>query len=153
MLDFRAANDRAVRFAIQRGEMPNLHIIQATQRQEGFEPCFGRAVETCTQTRCRWYGACMELARFDPPRNLHPFESFPGQTSRPAKVAGSMRLAELGSSAVLGLPQPMTGLDALSSKNAAESPITPAPAVHEAGVLVENGELPDDPRQRHRVGC
>jgi hypothetical protein len=137
MLDFRAANDRAVRFAIQRGEMPNLNIIQALQRQEGYEPCFGRAVETCTQTRCRWYGSCMELARFDPPRNLHPLESFPEQSPRPAKVAGSMRLAELGSSAVLGLPQPMTGPDVSSGKHAAAIPITPAPAEDEAGVLVE----------------
>lgn len=47
MLDFHVASDRAVRFALKTGNMPNLYVIHAWQRTEGYEACFGRAVERC----------------------------------------------------------------------------------------------------------
>ncbi len=66
MLDYHAASDRAVRFAIKTGDMPNLHLIHALQRHEGFEACFGRETQVCERTHCRWHSECMALVRFDP---------------------------------------------------------------------------------------
>ena len=65
MLDFHAASDRAVRQAIQTGHMPNMYLIHALQRGEGYEPCFGRATERCARTHCRFHVSCMSLYEFD----------------------------------------------------------------------------------------
>ena len=64
MLDRYAANDRAVRYAIRTGQMPNLHLIHAIQGMEGYEPCFGCAESQCPRTHCRWHEQCMTLAAF-----------------------------------------------------------------------------------------
>jgi hypothetical protein len=64
MLDHHAANDRAVRYAIRTGEMPNIHLIHSIQGLEGFEPCFGRTESACPKTHCRWHGQCTALAAF-----------------------------------------------------------------------------------------
>ncbi len=64
MLDYHAASDRAVWFAIESGEMPSMYLIHEIQRSEGFEPCFGRAVTFCDQTQCRWHSQCMALQSF-----------------------------------------------------------------------------------------
>ncbi len=104
MLDFRAANDRAVRYAIKTGELPNLHIIQALQRQEGYEPCFGRAVGQCSQTQCRWHEACMALAEFQPPSRLHGPDQQPRQKAPRVLQTASMRLELYGPAVMLGIP-------------------------------------------------
>ncbi len=64
MLDRHAASDRAVRYAIRTGQMPNVHLIHAIQGQEGFEPCFGRAESQCSKTHCRWHEQCAALTAF-----------------------------------------------------------------------------------------
>jgi len=61
MLDFRAANDRAVRHAVQTGHMPDISLIHSLQRHEGFTPCFGRVTEPCPRSHCRWFAECMTL--------------------------------------------------------------------------------------------
>ncbi len=61
MLDRRAANDRAVRYAIRTGQMPNISLIQTIQGMEGHEPCFGRVESQCPRTHCRWHEPCMAL--------------------------------------------------------------------------------------------
>jgi hypothetical protein len=65
MLSFRAATDRATRRAIATGDAVNIHIIHASQRSEGYEPCFGRAVDRCEQTHCAYHEKCMALIAFD----------------------------------------------------------------------------------------
>ena len=70
MLDFRSARDRAVRRAIVTGQMPNMDIIHARQKMEGFEPCFGRSEKVCQRTGCKWHGDCAELASFRPAAGL-----------------------------------------------------------------------------------
>lgn len=50
--------------------MPNMDLIHARQKMEGFEPCFGRAENTCHRTGCRWHGDCAALAAFEPLRGL-----------------------------------------------------------------------------------
>src|SRR5512140_1018643 len=70
MLDLRSARDRAMRRAIETGHMPNMDIIHARQKMEGFEPCFGRTEAVCHRSSCRWHGDCAELARFRPVRGL-----------------------------------------------------------------------------------
>ena len=64
MLDRHAANDRAVRYAIRTGQMPNVHLIHAVQELEGYEPCFGCAESQCPKTHCRWHEQCMALTAF-----------------------------------------------------------------------------------------
>ena len=64
MLERHAASDRAVRYAIRTGQMPNLHLIHAIQGLEGFEPCFGRVESECSKTHCRWHEQCMALTAF-----------------------------------------------------------------------------------------
>jgi hypothetical protein len=66
MLDIHIARDRAVRRAIDTGEMPNLDLIQTIQRTEGSRPCFGRAEEQCPQLNCRWHSQCMALTAYHP---------------------------------------------------------------------------------------
>ncbi|HVP10021.1 MAG TPA: hypothetical protein VMV94_02420 [Phycisphaerae bacterium] len=70
MLDFRSARDRAMRRAIETGHMPNMDVIHARQKMEGFEPCFGRTEMVCQRTGCRWHGDCAALATFRPVRGL-----------------------------------------------------------------------------------
>ena len=66
MLEYHVASDRAVRYAIETGRMPNISLIHEMQRAEGFETCFGRAVTHCERTHCRWHGECMALLAFKP---------------------------------------------------------------------------------------
>lgn len=66
MLDFYTAGGRAVRHAVKTGHMPNFHLIHARQQSEGYEPCFGRAVERCPHAQCRWFHECMALCAFEP---------------------------------------------------------------------------------------
>lgn len=66
MLDVHTARDRAVRRAIQTGEMPNLDLIHTMQKAEGCQPCFGRTESPCAETICRWHEQCMALSAFSP---------------------------------------------------------------------------------------
>ncbi len=66
MMEIRAARDRAVRRAIETGEMPNLDLIHTMQRAEGNQPCFGRADGACRQHVCRWHGECAALEAYRP---------------------------------------------------------------------------------------
>lgn len=75
MLDYHAASDRAVRFAIQTGDMPNMNLIHALQRSEGFEACFGRATSQCDRSHCRWHQSCMALFSYDPDGLTRSLES------------------------------------------------------------------------------
>jgi hypothetical protein len=70
MLDLRSARDRAIRRAIVTGQMPNMDIIHARQKMDGFEPCFGRSEKVCQRTGCRWHCDCAELATFRPAGGL-----------------------------------------------------------------------------------
>lgn len=72
MLDFHSASDRAVRYAVETGHMPNMSLIHARQRGEGYEPCFGRAVERCPRPQCRWFHQCMALLDFDADSRSRP---------------------------------------------------------------------------------
>lgn len=65
MLNFRDATERATQWAIATGDAVNLHIIHASQSNEGYEPCFGRAVADCDQTHCAYHEKCMALVKFD----------------------------------------------------------------------------------------
>lgn len=64
MLEYHAASDRAVWYAVETGRMANMHLIHQVQRWEGFEPCFGRAASRCGRAQCRWHSQCMELWLF-----------------------------------------------------------------------------------------
>ena len=75
MLNIQTAQDRATRRAIETGEAVNLHVIHATQRAEGYQPCFGRAVEPCTQSDCAYYDTCMALTAFEPAPLITPSAS------------------------------------------------------------------------------
>ncbi len=70
MLDILAARDRAVRRAVETGLMPNIDLIHAHQRREGFEPCFGRTENVCHCSDCRWFEECAALAMFKPRSRL-----------------------------------------------------------------------------------
>lgn len=72
MLDFHAASDRAVRYALKTGYVPNMYVIHAWQRNEGHEPCFARAVERCQRPDCRWFRQCMALRDFDTGNRSRP---------------------------------------------------------------------------------
>ncbi|MCB9852972.1 MAG: hypothetical protein H6819_07740 [Phycisphaerales bacterium] len=86
MLSNHAASDRATRMAIATGNAVNLHIIQATQRAEGFDACFGRAVADCGQTDCAYHQTCMALVAFDPDA-MHAIETNVTATKRmPART-------------------------------------------------------------------
>ncbi len=68
MLDTRVARDRAVRFAITTGHMPNFDLIHSRQQAEGFQSCFGRCLTACEQSHCRWHRECTDLTTFEPPQ-------------------------------------------------------------------------------------
>ncbi|MCA9255058.1 MAG: hypothetical protein KDA33_05445 [Phycisphaerales bacterium] len=59
--------------AIATGAAVNLHIIQATQVAEGYEPCFGRADAECGQVECAYHTTCMSLIRFEQKANRGGF--------------------------------------------------------------------------------
>ncbi len=65
MLEACAARDRAIRRAIETGELPNMDLIHASQRAEGHRLCFGRAEGYCPEATCRWWSQCMDLATFE----------------------------------------------------------------------------------------
>lgn len=75
MLEIHIARDRAVRRAIDTGEMPNLDLIHTMQRTEGNNPCFGRVESHCHQVVCRWHGPCMKLATYSPASRTAATES------------------------------------------------------------------------------
>lgn len=78
MLDVHAARDRAYRFAISTGHMPNMDLIHARQRAEGFQDCFGRCLSECTQWHCKWHRECKALQEFEPtPRPQHAIRGLP----------------------------------------------------------------------------
>ena len=93
MLDRHAANDRAVRYAIRTGQMPNVHLIHAIQGLEGFEPCFGREESQCPKTHCRWHEQCMALTAF---------------SAAPSPDKTRTRRMAAGFGEELGTPQEMT---------------------------------------------
>jgi hypothetical protein len=66
MLDIHIARDRAVRRAIDTGDMPNIDLIHAIQRMEGLRPCFGCMEEQCPHATCRWHSQCMALVTYHP---------------------------------------------------------------------------------------
>ncbi len=61
MLTFPAARERALRHAVETGEMAEMSLIHAIQEAEGFAPCFGRMEGPCSRVSCRWYAECMAL--------------------------------------------------------------------------------------------
>ena len=62
MLSLANANHRAVRRAVETGEMAEMDFIHTLQRAGGHAPCFGRTEEPCSQMGCRWYAECVALA-------------------------------------------------------------------------------------------
>jgi hypothetical protein len=62
MLSLDDASDRAMRRAIETGEMADMSFIHTVQRAEGYQSCFGRTEEPCPQMRCRWNAECVALA-------------------------------------------------------------------------------------------
>ncbi len=84
MLNIHAARDRAVRRAIETGDMPNLDLIHTMQKAGGYTPCFGRAEGACHETVCRFHGECTSLAGYEVKpvmptggRKLRPFQRLP----------------------------------------------------------------------------
>jgi hypothetical protein len=63
MLSLADACHRAVRRAIKTGAMSEMDFIHTVQRAEGYQPCFGRTEESCSQIGCRWYAECVALAK------------------------------------------------------------------------------------------
>jgi hypothetical protein len=61
MLSFSAAQDRALRRAIETGELAEMSFIHSVQEAEGIAPCFGRMEGPCEKATCRWYAECMAL--------------------------------------------------------------------------------------------
>lgn len=84
MLDRRAASDRAVRYAIRTGQMPNIYLIHTIQELEGYEPCFGCVESECSRTHCRWHEQCAALAAF---------------SALPSGGEGRMRMTQLAAGA------------------------------------------------------
>ena len=67
--------------AIATGTAVNLHVIQATQRAEGYDACFGRAIEDCEQMQCTYHATCMALVAFDADA-MHAGDNVLGTTRR-----------------------------------------------------------------------
>ncbi len=61
MLSVPAARDRALRHAIQTGDLAEMDFIHAIQEAESHTPCFGRMEGPCEHVNCRWYAECMAL--------------------------------------------------------------------------------------------
>ncbi|HKQ47565.1 MAG TPA: hypothetical protein VJZ71_05820 [Phycisphaerae bacterium] len=66
MLDVHAASDCAVRKPPESGDLPDIQVIHARQRNEGHEPHFSLAVARCSRPRCRLFRECMAVLDFDP---------------------------------------------------------------------------------------
>lgn len=63
MLSYAAARDRAIRRAVETGQLAEMEFIHTVQAAEGFQPCFGRAEEPCDRFQCRWHAECDALCR------------------------------------------------------------------------------------------
>jgi hypothetical protein len=113
MLDIPAARDRAIRRAIETGQMPNMDLIHATQRSEGFEPCFGRCTHTCDRHSCRWYADCAALANFSAPRRLGVRTAAPVRTG--ATFGGYRDGSETAAAAMTQAEPVMTPADEAAS--------------------------------------
>ena len=61
MLTFQEARQRALRRAIDTGDLAEMDFIHAVQEAEGLAPCFGRMEGPCERVSCRWYQECMAL--------------------------------------------------------------------------------------------
>jgi hypothetical protein len=66
MLSVHVARDRAIKRAIDTGDLPNIDLIHTIQRTEGYRPCFGLAEEHCQKATCRWHSQCMALLAYRP---------------------------------------------------------------------------------------
>lgn len=104
MLELHAASDRAARFAIETGNMPNLFVIHALQRCEGYEPCFGRSESICPRSHCRWFSSCMSLTDFDPDARSRQLPN--NLTSEPLEKSVPISVLGLPHPAYAGQPQP-----------------------------------------------
>lgn len=51
---------RAMMMGIATGNMPNVDLIWAVQRSEGFKSCFGQT-ERCGHRECHWRKECLAL--------------------------------------------------------------------------------------------
>jgi len=66
MLSYPIALSRAIRRAVQTGELAEMEFIHTVQAAEGFQTCFGRVEGPCARVTCRWYRECMALAAISP---------------------------------------------------------------------------------------
>jgi len=60
MMSKRDAMNRAVNLAITTGQMPNLSLTWAFQKDEGSKQCFGR-INDCDSNNCRWLDQCKQI--------------------------------------------------------------------------------------------
>ncbi len=58
MLDIKA---KAKDLGIRPGKMKKEELIRAIQEREGNFPCFGSAMEHCSQEDCCWREDCMPM--------------------------------------------------------------------------------------------
>jgi hypothetical protein len=63
MFNEREIKDRAIMMAIRTGEMPNLDVIWARQKADGYTVCFGQGVN-CPRQKCIWRRQCLALSYF-----------------------------------------------------------------------------------------
>lgn len=68
MLSISDARERAFQHAIASGRMSDIGMIHSRQAAEGNEACFGRVMQACPRSHCRWHRECMELMAFAPQR-------------------------------------------------------------------------------------
>ncbi len=61
MLTVSEARERAMRRAVETGELADMQFIHAIQSSEGVAPCFGRMTGPCDRVTCRWHKQCMAL--------------------------------------------------------------------------------------------
>lgn len=66
MLSIPDARERAFQHAISSGRMADIGMIHARQSAEGNEACFGRVMQACPRSNCRWHRDCMDLMAFTP---------------------------------------------------------------------------------------
>jgi len=74
MLSIPDARERAFRHAISSGRMADIGMIHARQAAEGHDSCFGRVMQACPRSNCRWHRDCMELMAFVPRRQGRDIE-------------------------------------------------------------------------------
>ncbi len=105
MLSQHAAHDRAVRYAIDTGQMADMHLIHEVQRFEGNRPCFGRAESACTQVHCRWFESCLALATYTPSPKTPYLPRKPDRRRKsPLRIPPMARRPSAGST-LRGLPR------------------------------------------------